>query len=60
MTYQLVKNGVVLKEHQTKLACKIEAIERHLVISWGVDFPGDKPGVSLVDGVEIREKQNVQ
>lgn len=58
MTYELVKDGVVLKEHPTKLACQIEAIERHLVISWGVDFPGDKPGVSLIEGVEIREKKS--
>ena len=54
--WQLVKDGKVLKEHPTKLACQIEAIERHLVVSWGVDFPGDKPGVSLGEGVEIRKK----
>lgn len=56
MTWQLVKNGVVLKEHPTKLACQTEALERGLVVSWGADFPNDKPGVSLVEGVEIREK----
>lgn len=57
MTWALIKNGVVLKTHGTKWACWIEAIERGLVISWGTDFPGDRPGVALVEGVEIKEQQ---
>lgn len=54
--YALFKDGKqVSKAHSTREAATIEAYERGLVVDWGADFPGDKPGRALADGYEIKQ-----
>lgn len=53
MTYVLKRNGVAIKEFPTREQCLVEAYERGLVVHWGADFPGDRPGHSLLAGVTI-------
>ncbi len=58
--HALFKDGrQVSKAHSTRVAVAIEAFEMGLVVTSGVDFPGDvATGPGLVDGYEIKEIQH--
>lgn len=54
--YAVFKDGKQYsKAHSTKEAAKIEAYEMGVVVDWGADFIGDKPGRGLIDRFEIKE-----
>lgn len=58
--YALFKDGKqISKAHSTREAAAIEAYERGLVVDWGADFPGDKPGRWLAGGYEIKQVENL-
>ena len=53
MRYLLVNQGVVYKSFPTWEQCVTEALEVGWIISWGTDFPGDRPGIALKEGIQI-------
>ena len=54
--YALFKDGQKMsKSHKSKYSAWIEAFDHKAIVSWGVDFAGDKPGIGLADGYEIKE-----
>lgn len=56
MTYALFRDGVqISKAHAHRDTCKIEAMERGLMLHFSADLPGEKDHVALEDSVEIRE-----
>ena len=59
MSFALFKDGEqVSKAHSTRLAAKIEAYERKIVVSCGTDFPDygvHRRGHELIGGYEIKE-----
>lgn len=57
--YALYKDGKqVSKMHANKEAVMVEAFERKAVWQSHADFPGDKEGLELMEGYEIRELDN--
>jgi hypothetical protein len=58
--YALFKDDKqISKAHSTQEAAAVEAYERKLVIDWGTDFPGDKPGRTLLEGYEIKNLEDL-
>lgn len=55
MTYALFKDGKqVSKAHASREVVFVEAFEMGVVIDWGADFRGDRPGRGLADGYVIK------
>ena len=54
--FALFKDGKqASKAHSTKDAVAVEAYEMGLVVDWGADFPGDKPGRGMIDNYKIKK-----
>ncbi len=59
--FALFKDGKQYsKVHSTKEAAAIEAYEKGVVIDWGTDWPGDRPGRGMAHGFEIKPVSTVQ
>lgn len=56
--WALLKDGVLIKVHTTKLACIVEAIERKFVVNAAADFDPSEEGNYFIDGVAIVKVTN--